>query len=56
MKIFTDKGFHEELARRELAKEEEEYRRREWYELRGDVKRLCDVVEQLLMMAERKEE
>ncbi len=56
MKIFTDKGFQEELARRELAKEEEEYRRREWYELREDVKRLRDMVEQLLLMAERKEE
>lgn len=56
MKIFTDKGFMEELARREMAKEEDEYRRREWYELREDVRRLRDMVEQLLAMAERKEE
>lgn len=56
MKIFTDRGFQEELNRRELAKEEEEYRRREWYELREDVKRLRDMVEQLLVMAERKSE
>lgn len=58
MKIFTDKGFKEELARRELAKEEEEYReyrRIEWYELREDVKRMRDMVERLLVMAERKE-
>lgn len=56
MKVFTDRGFQEELARRELAKEEEEYRRREWYELRANVTRLCDMVEQLFVMAERKEE
>lgn len=56
MKIFTNKRFQEELAQRERAKEEDEYRRREWYELREEVRRLRDMVEQLLMMAERKEE
>ncbi len=55
MKIFTDRGFQEELAQRERAKEEDEYRRREWYELREDVRRLRDMVEQLLLMAEREE-
>lgn len=55
MKIFTDRGFQEELANRERAKEEDEYRRREWYELREEVRRLRDMVEQLLLMAEREE-
>ena len=44
MKIFTDRGFQEELAQRERAKEEDEYRRREWHELREDVRRLRDMV------------
>lgn len=55
MKIFTDRKFQEELANRERAKEEDEYRRREWYELREEVRRLRDMVEQLLLMAEREE-
>ena len=55
MKIFTNKRFQEELAQRERAKEEDEYRRREWYELREEVRRLRDMVEQLLLMAEREE-
>jgi len=52
MKIFTDRGFQEELSRRELAKEEDEYRHREWHELRNDVMELHDMVRQLLMMME----
>ena len=52
MKIFTDRGFQEELSRRELAKEEDEYRHREWHELRDDVRELHDMTRQLLMMIE----
>ena len=52
MKIFTDRGFQEELSRRELAKEEDEYRHREWHELRSDVMELHDMTRQLLMMIE----
>ena len=52
MKIFTDRGFQEELSRRELAKEEDEYRRREWHELRDDVRELHAMTEQLLLMME----
>lgn len=52
MKIFTDRGFQEELSRRELAKEEDEYRHREWHELRNDVMELHDMARQLLMMIE----
>jgi len=52
MKIFTDRGLREEISRRELAKEEEEYRNREWHELRGDVMELHDMARQMLMMIE----
>lgn len=50
MKIFTDRGFQEELSRRELAKEKDEYRHREWHELRDDVRDLRAMTEQLLLM------
>lgn len=52
MKIFTDRGFQEELSRRELAKEEDEYRQRQWHELRNDVMELHDMARQMLMMIE----
>lgn len=50
MKIFTDRGFQEELSRRALAKEEDEYRQRQWHELRDDVHELRAMTEQLLLM------
>lgn len=55
MKIFTDRSFQEELSRREIAKEEHEYRVREWHELRDDVRELRAMLERLLLMMERKE-
>lgn len=56
MKIFTEKGFREELEQRIEAKEEHEYVRRRFFELEEKVERLYRIVEDLrLGLAERKE-
>ena len=56
MKIFTEKGFREELERRREAQEEHEYVRRRFYELEEKVEKLYRIVEDLrLGLAERKE-
>lgn len=57
MKIFTEKGFQEELKRRTEAQEEREYVRRRFFELEDKVERLHRIVEDLrLGLSERKEE
>lgn len=57
MKIFTEKGFREELERRREAQEEHEYVRRRFFELEDKVERLYRIVEEMrLGLTERKEE
>lgn len=56
MKIFTERGFREELEQRIEAKEEHEYVRRRFFELEDKVERLYRIVEDLrLGLEERKE-
>lgn len=57
MKIFTEKGFREELERRREAQEEHEYVRRRFFELEDKVERLYRIVEEMrLELTERKED
>lgn len=56
MKIFTERGFREELERRRVAQEEADYERRRFFELEEKVECLYRIVEDLrLGLAERKE-
>ena len=54
MRIFTERGFQEELKRRQEAFDEREYVRRRFRELEEHIERLQAIVEHL--KAERKEE
>lgn len=57
MRIFTEKGFQEELSRRQEAFDEKEYIRRRFKELEERIERLYTMVEELRIgVIKRKEE